>query len=63
VIRKKIKVLRSDNGGEYTNIDFTGFCTKEGIRREWIAPYNCTTKWSSIMEEQVYCWGNKIDVV
>ena len=37
---KKIKVLRSDNGGEYVDKDFTDFWTKEGIRREWKTPYN-----------------------
>ena len=37
---KKIKTLRSDNGGEYIDGDFTDFCAKEGIKREWIAPYN-----------------------
>ena len=37
---KKIKVLHSDNGGEYVDKDFTNFCAKEGIRREWTAPYN-----------------------
>ena len=31
---KKIKVLRSDNGGEYTDKEFTDFCAREGIRRE-----------------------------
>ena len=37
---KKIKVLRSDNGGEYVDKDFADFCSKEGIRREWADPYN-----------------------
>ena len=37
---KKIKFLRSDNGGEYVDKDFIDFCTKEGIRRESTAPYN-----------------------
>ena len=37
---KWIKILRSDNGGEYINKDFTKFCAREGIRREWTAPYN-----------------------
>jgi len=37
---KKIKVLRLDNGGEYVDKDFTDFCTRKGIRREWTAPYN-----------------------
>jgi len=37
---KKIKVLCSDNGGEYIDKDFTDFCAKEGITREWTTPYN-----------------------
>lgn len=35
-----IKVLRSDNGGEYVNKDFIDFFAKEGIKREWTTPYN-----------------------
>ena len=38
--RKKIKVLRSGNGGEYTSKEFMDFCAGEGIRRELIVPYN-----------------------
>ena len=37
---KKIKVLHSDNGGEYTDKHFTELCAREGIKREWTAPYN-----------------------
>ena len=37
---KKIKALRSDNGGEYVSNDFKDFCAQEGIRREWTVPYN-----------------------
>ena len=37
---KKIKFLRSNNGGEYVDKDFTDFCANEGIRREWTTPYN-----------------------
>jgi transposase InsO family protein len=37
---KKIRVLRSDNGGEYTSKEFTYFCAGEGIRRELTIPYN-----------------------
>ena len=29
--RKRIKTLRSDNGGEYIDKDFTKFCKREGI--------------------------------
>ena len=37
---KKIRDLRSDNGGEYTSKEFMDFCTGEGIRRELTVPYN-----------------------
>jgi transposase InsO family protein len=38
--RKKIKVLRSNNGGEYTSKEFEGFCKEAGIKRELIVSYN-----------------------
>ena len=38
--RKQVKALRSDNGGEYISGEFKEFCSKEGIRRELIAPHN-----------------------
>jgi transposase InsO family protein len=37
---RKIKVLRSDNGGEYTSRDFSDFYIETGIKREYIVPYN-----------------------
>jgi hypothetical protein len=37
---KKIKVLRFDNGGEYTSNEFSDFCAREGITREVTVPYN-----------------------
>lgn len=36
---RKIKVLRSNNGGEYTKGEFVDFCTSEGIRHEFTIPY------------------------
>jgi hypothetical protein len=36
---KQLKALRSDNGGEYISNEFKDFCSKEGIRRELIAPH------------------------
>ena len=36
---RKIRVLRSDNGGEYTSKEFDGFCRQEGIRRQLTIPY------------------------
>jgi hypothetical protein len=38
--RRKIKVLRSDNGGEYTSTKFDSLCREAGIKRELIVPYN-----------------------
>eukprot|EP00253_Pinus_taeda_P028092 PITA_28092 len=39
-LRKKVKALRSDNGGEFISGEFKDFCSTEGIRRELIAPHN-----------------------
>ena len=36
---RKIRVLRSDNGGEYTSKEFDGFCKQEDIRRQLTVPY------------------------
>jgi transposase InsO family protein len=36
----KIKVLTSDNGGEYNSKEFEGFCKEAGIKRELIVLYN-----------------------
>jgi transposase InsO family protein len=38
--RRKIKVLRSYNGGEYTSKYFSDLCIDVGINREYIVPYN-----------------------
>jgi transposase InsO family protein len=37
---KKIKVLRSNNGGEYTSNEFKYFCKEERIKRELTVSYN-----------------------
>jgi hypothetical protein len=37
---RKIKVLRSNNGGEYTSKDFSNLCIEVGIKREYTVPYN-----------------------
>lgn len=36
---KKIKVLRTDGGGEYTSKMFEEFCAEHGIDHKVIAPY------------------------
>jgi hypothetical protein len=37
---KKIKTLRTDNGGEYTSKEFIAFCKLVGIRRELTISHN-----------------------
>jgi transposase InsO family protein len=37
---RKIKILRSDNGREYTSKEFVSFCRDVGIKRELTTPYN-----------------------
>ena len=37
---RKIKVLRSENGGEYTLGEFVDFCAEAGIKGEFTVPYN-----------------------
>lgn len=36
----KIKALRSDKGGDFTSIEFTKYCSQEGIVRMLTAPYS-----------------------
>ena len=38
-LSKKIKVLRSDRGGEYLSSEFNSFCEKYGIIHDCTAPY------------------------
>ena len=37
---KKIKILRSDDIGEFTSNEFKDFCKEAGIKRELNTPYN-----------------------
>jgi hypothetical protein len=37
---RNIKILRSDNGGEYTSKEFVNFCKDVKIKRELTTPYN-----------------------
>jgi len=40
---KKVKALRSDNGGEYISGEFKDLCSAEGIQRELIDPITHST--------------------
>ena len=37
---QKVKVLRTDNGGEYTSKEFTDFCQETGTVHQVIVPYS-----------------------
>ena len=37
---RKLKCLRTDNGGEFKSEEFVKFCRERGIRREYRAPYS-----------------------
>ena len=58
LIGKKIKVFCSDNDGGYVDKDFTNFCAKEGIRREWTTPYNPEQNGVAERKKQDYCRSN-----
>ena len=34
IFERDIKILRSDNGGEYTSKEFVNYCKDVGIKRE-----------------------------
>ena len=38
--KKKLKIFRLDNGGEFTGGEFKSFCTEDEIKRELSTPYN-----------------------
>jgi transposase InsO family protein len=40
LFERKIKILKSDNGGEYTSKEFVNFCKYVWIKRELTTPYN-----------------------
>lgn len=39
-MRRVLKVLRTDNGGEFTSIEFGEWCADRGVRRHLAAPYS-----------------------
>jgi transposase InsO family protein len=40
LFEREIKILKSDNGGEYTSNKFGSFCRDVEIKRELATPYN-----------------------
>lgn len=49
-LEKKIKCLRTNNGGEFTSRDFSKLCEEESIRRELTPPY--TLELNGIVERR-----------
>jgi len=37
---RKLRVLRTDNGREFTTVDFADYCADEGITHHYFAPYS-----------------------
>ena len=55
---KKIKCLRTDNGGEYTDGEFLVFCKQEGIQRQFTVAYTpqqngVAERMNSILTERI----------
>ena len=41
----KVKIIRSDNGTEFTSEDFSSLLRKNNIKHERSAPYSSPSKW------------------
>ena len=39
-IGKKLRVLRTDRGGEFTSVEFAAYCADQGVARHHTAPYS-----------------------
>jgi transposase InsO family protein len=37
---RKLRVLRTDNGSEFTAAEFASYCADEGVQRHYSAPYS-----------------------
>jgi len=37
---RRLRVLRTDRGGEFTSVDFASYCAEEGVVRHLTAPYS-----------------------
>jgi transposase InsO family protein len=76
---KKIKTIRSNNGGEYTSKELVAFCKEVGIRRELIVPHNpqqngvaerknktIEESVKSMMDDQnlsMFLWGEEVMII
>jgi transposase InsO family protein len=37
---RKLRVLRTDNGGEFTAAKFASYCVDKGVQRHYSTPYS-----------------------
>ena len=51
---RKVKVLRSDNGGEYTSQEFKDYLTSKGINHQLSISTNRTKRSSRAHESNTY---------
>ena len=54
--RHQIQRLRTDNGGEYVNNNFTSYCTTQGIQMQHIVPY--TPQQNGVAEKELHIKRN-----
>jgi transposase InsO family protein len=47
---RKLWVLRTDNGGEFTATEFAAYCADEGITQHFLEPY--TPQQNGVVERQ-----------
>jgi transposase InsO family protein len=47
---RKLRVLRTVNGGEFTAVEFAAYCADEGVTRHFSAPY--TPQQNGVVERQ-----------
>jgi transposase InsO family protein len=47
---RKLRVLRTDNGGEFMAAEFTAYCADEGVTRHFLTPY--TPQQNGVVERQ-----------
>jgi hypothetical protein len=52
---RKLRVLRTDNGGEFTVAEFASYCVDEGVQRHYSTPY-------SPQQNDVVEWRNQTTV-
>ena len=56
---KHIRILRTDNGGEFESLQFEDFCKSLGIKRQLIVPYNPQQNGVAERKNRIICEAAK----